>query len=263
MNTIQAGYTPATASLNASSNAAQSQEAKNGNWLMETGGKMAIEVINGLDIKQSWKDKAVEIILDKVSVGFPPGSDIPGRDTIFPVRPGIPFNPPVSGTPAEEGNLARQLDELKDAFKKFFQEVMSMVSDSGSAEGSKKAKDKAGAGGSGGEGSAISGMDFFTSLAKAIGSTLQQQADIVKEKSTNLFDTVQKSVADQRAAIDAGKSGEGMSKEAAQRTSADSDNIMALQTDVSAESMKLNFLSTALQSALKSVSDSLNTMGRG
>ena len=253
MNTIQAGYTPATASLNASASSAQDTKDKIGNWLAETGGKMAIDAIKGMDVPQSWKDKAIGAIEGRIGI---PAGEMPG-EFLNPIR-----NPPVSGTPAQEGNLARELDGLKDGIKKFFEEALALIAEGGSAEGSKKEKSKEAAKGGAGVAAPEIAGDFFTAFATAIGTALQEQANSVEKISDTLTKTVTDHVKDVGDKLKATGS-EGLDQKGVQEKDLADKGIMLQQTLLSAEGMKLNFLSTGLQSALKSVSDSLNTMGRG
>jgi uncharacterized protein (DUF342 family) len=95
-----------------------------------------------------------------------------------------------------------------------------------------------------------------------MGKTLQAQADEVKKLSDNLSLAVDENIKFKTKAL-ANRGDEGLSKTNQTIAETKSDKIMQLQTELSAESMKLNFLATGFQTALKAVGDSLSTMGRG
>jgi hypothetical protein len=198
-------------------------------------------MINGLNISDSSKSKMIDIIRDFT------GTDGSGASSV---------RPPVTGTPYEEGNLARNYDALVAEFQRMQAELNRSIAEGGSEEsvGTTKKGDKSGAA------CGLSG-DFFTALARAIGSTLQAQANEVQELSGKLERTVNANIAAKEANL-VGRGDAGLTETDAVKAKNADDGIMVQQTMLSAESMKLNFLATGLQTALKAVGDSLSTMGR-
>ncbi|WP_416397499.1 hypothetical protein [Allohahella sp. A8] len=302
MTSIQAGYSAQAANLNLTSNSSQNSPVDMGNWLARTGGGMAADAINALPIDAGKKREAIAALMAQC---MPPEATPPGCGGPVMPEPGCRIELPCCGTPAQEGEAMRQLDDLKEAFNKFFQEVMTLLGKGGS-ENSESARNSratgaasngadaaGGAGGAGGaEGSQSHegidpGADFFTALAHAIGETLQRQADTVKTLSDKMMTTsaaegnggAAGSTAPTDGAAGSPTPADGTAYPTAQTAQATnsstagesvdpknlqtSDDLMKVQTQLTAETMKMQFLSTGLQTALKSVSDSLNTMARG
>ncbi|ARU59450.1 hypothetical protein OLMES_5470 [Oleiphilus messinensis] len=85
--------------------------------------------------------------------------------------------------------------------------------------------------------------DFFIALARAMGSSLQEQASIVEGLSEKLADKQK-------------EHGKG------QNDQATSSQIMSLQTELAAESTRLNYMATGIQTALKNIGQALSTLGR-
>lgn len=85
--------------------------------------------------------------------------------------------------------------------------------------------------------------DFFIALARAMGSSLQEQASIVEGLSEKLADKQK-------------EHGKG------QNDQATSSQIMSLQTELAAESTRLNYMATGIQTALINIGQALSTLGR-
>jgi hypothetical protein len=137
-------------------------------------------------------------------------------------------------------------------------ELNRSIAEGGSEESVGTTKNKKGE--TGGPGGALSG-DFFTALATAIGRSLQAQANEVEKLSLKLEASVKANIAEKEKGL-VGRGESGLSETKTIEAKNRDDGIMMDQTLLSAESMKLNFLATGLQSALKAVGDSLSTMGR-
>jgi hypothetical protein len=152
-------------------------------------------------------------------------------------------------------------------------ELNRSIAESGSEEsvGTTKKGDKSGAA------CGLSG-DFFTALARAIGSTLQAQADKVAILSGDLERSVNANIGAKEAGL-VGCGDPGLTETDAVRAKGADDKIMVQhlpevhkdasegimyqQTLLGAEAQKLGFLANGFQNALKSVGDALATMGRG
>ena len=128
--------------------------------------------------------------------------------------------------PTDFADLEKSVDDLKDALMKFMHEAQSSGSDEAEETNGSKKKETSGS------------ADFFIAMAKAMGSALQDQADKVK----NLSDKI----AEQDTKSEDGK-----------------DELMKLQTELTGESTRMNYMATAIQNALKNVGQALSTMGRG
>lgn len=302
MTSIQAGYSAQAANLNVTSSAAESIQNRIGDWLTQTGAGMAIDSINSTGFDQSWKDEAIKALLSQCPPPAitPPGCsgpDVP-PPSCGPVEsaPGCPANPtlPVEGTPSQEGEALRLLDQVKDLMDQIFKQVMDYVSKGGSEESQSAREGRANAAVNrdssveGTEGTITADMDWFTALAHAMGKTLQTQGENIKTLSEQLSKMVETekaaaaaegntilqrggaispTIPGQTDAAGAAATGSVNSQNAAGQVhnpdaAAKSAGSIELQTKLSSETMKMQFLSTGLQGALKAVSDSLNTMGR-
>lgn len=157
------------------------------------------------------------------------------------------------GNPRQSGDVQNAVQDLKDAITNLFNQMMqdALASNgkggrraggsggggAGAPGGATGAEGSAGAGGAGDTGSVggdsdVSGADdFFIAMARALGKTMQDQANKVKE----LADKV------------SGSKDEELTKN---------------QTLLSAESQKMQFLSQTVQTALSAVGQSLSTLGR-
>ncbi|MBO9664257.1 hypothetical protein [Dokdonella sp.] len=153
------------------------------------------------------------------------------------------------GTPSQVGDLNRAIDDLKKAITDFVNQMMQDTVQNGKgSRGGRGGEGASGGGGatggggaSGAEGSAgtggvdsssdSSGDDFFMAMAKALGKEMQKQADKVKALSDQI--------------------GQGDDKKNAET-----------QTKLMGESQKMQFLSTAVQTALSAVGQALSTLAR-
>lgn len=147
------------------------------------------------------------------------------------------------GTPSQVGDLHRAIDDLKKAITDFVNQMMQDTVQNGKGsrggsrgEGASGGGGASGAGGSTGTGgvdstSDSSGDDFFMAMAKALGKEMQKQADKVKALSDQI--------------------GQGDDKKNAET-----------QTKLMGESQKMQFLSTAVQTALSAVGQALSTLAR-
>lgn len=153
------------------------------------------------------------------------------------------------GTPSQVGDLNRAVDDLKKAISDFVNQMMQDTVQNGKgSRGGRGGEGASGGGGatggggaSGAEGSAgtggvdssseSSGDDFFMAMAKALGKEMQKQADKVKALSDQI--------------------GQGDDKKNAET-----------QTKLMGESQKMQFLSTAVQTALSAVGQALSTLAR-
>jgi hypothetical protein len=217
---------------------------KAADFMKQIAAHMIEDFIQGLDIPDSWKNKMLEAFRD--AAGLP--QDEPAK---------VPEQP-VKGTPIEQGELDRNIDKLGDTLQQLRALINQMLSEGGGENTSGTGKNQKG--NKEGTTAPLSG-DFFTTLAKAIGETLKMQAEEVRARSAGLSSAVADNIKAKEQAL-AGQGSKGLSDTEAVKAKNRDDHIMTLQTDLSAESMKLNFLSTGLQSALKAVGDSLSTMGR-
>ena len=82
-------------------------------------------------------------------------------------------------------------------------------------------------------------------MAESLGKALQSQADRVQDKANELSD-----------AVDAAEGTKDNDRADAQ------NEIMELQTELTAESMRLNYMSQGIHTALTKVGDALATSGR-
>ncbi|MBN8887436.1 MAG: hypothetical protein J0I77_17060 [Rudaea sp.] len=148
---------------------------------------------------------------------------------------------------ADVGNLQRQVDDLSNQFQQFFQQAMKDLKDIQDSQdngtGNSKASGKAGLSGGG---------DWFSALARALGKGLQSEADAVKDLSDKLCDAAQQHSQDVMDTSDSGKA----------QASADQDKIMELQTQLTAESMRLSYMTNGIHSAITQIGQSLSNLGQ-
>lgn len=133
-------------------------------------------------------------------------------------------------SPADYGDLDRAVQDLMESTRQWFTEQMNDIAEGGKSEKSK------------GKGS---GGDFFIAMAESLGKALQSQADRVQDKANELSN-----------AVDAAEGTEDNDRADAQ------NEIMELQTELTAESMRLNYMSQGIHTALTKVGDALATSGR-
>ena len=153
-----------------------------------------------------------------------------------------------SGSSASDmGNLQRQVADLSSQFQDFFQQAMKDLQDIKDSQdngtGNSKASAKAGQSGGG---------DWFSALARALGKGLQAQADAVKDLSDKLCQAAEQHSKDVMDTSDSGKA----------QASADQDKIMELQTQLTAESMRLSYMTNGIHSAITQIGQSLANLGQ-
>lgn len=148
---------------------------------------------------------------------------------------------------ADLGNLQRQVSDLSDQFQQFFQQAMKDLQDIKDSQdngtGNSKASAKSGQAGGG---------DWFSALARALGKGLQAQADAVKDLSDKLCQAAEQHSKDVMDTSDSGKA----------QASADQDKIMELQTQLTAESMRLSYMTNGIHSAITQIGQSLANLGQ-
>ncbi len=145
-------------------------------------------------------------------------------------------------TPFDQGNLSRSVDD-------FARDLIKLMQEAGESEEAKESKS-----------GKKSGDDFFIKLATALGKALQQQAEILSDKAdalTNMVDQHKKETSSAAGTTDASNSNGG----ADNKTSA-GDQLMLLQTELTAEAQRMNYLATAVNTALSKIGSSISTMGR-
>ncbi len=151
-------------------------------------------------------------------------------------------------SPADQGQLQRGIDDLMTATQQFFNEAMKAVQEGGGSEetsGAARSGNRAGSSeGAAGAEAGGGGGDFFIAMATALGKALQEQADRVKALAEDLAD-----------AVDAA---EGTEDEA--RADAQND-IMLIQTQLSSEALRLNFMSSGIHTALTQIGQALTNLG--
>lgn len=136
-----------------------------------------------------------------------------------------------SATPEQYRDLQDSMQMLRDNVKDAFNKSMNEVAQGGGLDGGKRKKG-----------------DFFTAMAEALGLALQAQANKVEALSNDLADAVNKS--------------DSISSDDRDAKSQADNQIMLLQTQVSSESARLNFMATGIQTALSKIGDALTTLGR-
>ncbi len=136
-------------------------------------------------------------------------------------------------SPADQGSLDRGIQELMAASQRFFNEAMQSVQESGGSEetcGAARSR--------GGDG------DFFSAMATALGQALQEQANRVESLANELSD-----------AVSAANGTEGDERADAQ------NEIMLIQTQLSSEALRLNFMSSGIHTALTQIGQALANLG--
>lgn len=148
--------------------------------------------------------------------------------------------------PSDYGQLERGIDDLMSSTQRFFNEVMRSVQEGGGSEETSGAARSSNRTGASGEGAAAEGGggDFFIAMATALGKALQEQADRVKELADDLAD-----------AVDAAEGTEDEDRADAQ------NDIMLIQTQLSSEALRLNFMSSGIHTALTQIGQALTNLG--
>ncbi len=152
-----------------------------------------------------------------------------------------------SPSAADMGNLQNQIDDLRNQFQDFFQQAVKDLQDIRDSQDSGTGNSKASAA-SGQAG----GGDWFSALARALGKGLQAQADAVKDLSDKLCQAAEQHSKDVMNTSDSGKA----------QASADQDKIMELQTQLTAESMRLSYMTNGIHSAITQIGQSLANLGQ-
>jgi|GEM_PF-2428055 len=156
-------------------------------------------------------------------------------------------SPSSGSSAADTGNLQRQVDDLSNQFQEFFQQAMKDLQDIRDSQdngtGNSKASAKSGQSGGG---------DWFSALARALGKGLQAEADAVKDLSDKLCQAAEQHSQDVMNTSDSGKA----------QASADQDKIMELQTQLTAESMRLSYMTNGIHSAITQIGQSLANLGQ-
>ena len=168
--------------------------------------------------------------------------------------------------PQEQGNMQRGVGQLTNLINQLITLMQQWVQDQENTKNGGRKGDNGGnggnygngggngaygagggnGGGTGGTGTGLDvGGDWFTAIARALGKTLNQQAGNVRELSDQLSGAV---------GAAQGQQGDGR---------ADAQNaIMELQTQLSAESQRMAYLSQGINTALTAIGNALSTLGR-
>lgn len=162
--------------------------------------------------------------------------------------------------PMDAGNFRRVMDQLREEVEKMFKQVLEQFRGSGTdnPEGENTTSNMSGA-----PRATTGSQDFFTALATAVGELMQKSADEVFRLSGEVSNAyAQSASANKENAHQSTGTNQPTTTNNTGTEDADKAKLMMLQTEMSAATMRMNFMTTGLQSSLKAVADSLNSLAR-